>query len=566
MERTTYSAIGLFTIGIIITIATWFTIFDIIEDSYLASFQDESQSKINKIESRLQIYNGILLGSVGLFAASEEVTNNEWNTFISSTRVIDTFPGIQGIGFNKYIISESEKAELVNTMRDYGMEDFEVKPPGERSEYFPVVYLFPDNEANKRAIGYDINSEPIRSEAITKLKTSQELTITGKIILVQESGQNIQNGFLMLLPVFDKSGDKLIGLISAVFRMNDLMEPIIENEFIEKNNIRLYDSEEIPDNILYDSNEFVEVTNIQEEYLFRDSINFGNREWIFVIQSGPPELTDSDRNVLIAIPLVGLGITIMGLVAFLNFNKTVVAKQIQKRRDEFDSMISHELKTPLVPIIGYCDMLLSPDLLGKLNHDQLEAVKKILSNTDHMKSLIQTILDIQKIDLDKLKLDFSIVDLREFISEIIHSHQSIMVEKNIQLTMNSIPSLNVRIDKERIKEVITNIIQNAVDFVPKNNGTINVEGQDLGNKFRITISNNGKQIPHDQLQQIFKKFHQVDTGETRVHGGSGLGLAICKGILELHGGKIWAESNSKETSFIFEIPSKINSGKGEDKS
>ena len=219
------------------------------------------------------------------------------------------------------------------------------------------------------------------------------------------------------------------------------------------------------------------------------------------------------RNILISIPVVGFGISIMGYFAFINFNKSVIAKQIQKRRNEFESMMSHELKTPLVPIIGYCDMLLTPNLLGKLNDDQLNAVNKILYNTENIKKLIQNILDIQKIDLDQLKLQYSIVNLREFISEIIVSHKAIMTEKNIQLSMSYIPSINVKIDREKINEVVTNIIQNAVDFVPAENGIIRIEGQELGEKFRITISNNGQQIPHEELKLIFNKFHQVESGE-----------------------------------------------------
>ena len=563
MDKTAYAGIGILSIGIIVTVLTWWTVFGLIEENYLNSFQDDSQSMINKIESRLEVYSVSLLGTVGLFAASEEVTNEEWNIFISSTELIDRFPGIQGVGFNKYLTSESEKTDLINTMRGYGITDFEIKPPGERSEYFPVVYLFPENEANKRAIGYDIYSESIRGDAINNLKLTKEMAITGKIILVQESEEDIQNGFLMLLPVFDHNNEKIIGLISAVFRMNDLMEAIIEKEFFEENNIKIYDSKELPDSLFFDSNELSGFSIFDENYVFRDSINFGGKDWKFIIQSSHYPLNDSDRNILILIPVIGFGISIMGYFAFINFNKSVIAKQVQKRRNEFESMMSHELKTPLVPIIGYCDMLLTPNLLGKLNDDQLNAVNKILYNTENIKKLIQNILDIQKIDLDQLKLQYSIVNLREFISEIIVSHKAIMTEKNIQLSMSYIPSINVKIDREKINEVVTNIIQNAVDFVPAENGIIRIEGQELGEKFRITISNNGQQIPHEELKLIFNKFHQVESGETRRHEGSGLGLAICKGIIELHGGKIWAESDSNKTSIKFEIPSNINNNQEE---
>ena len=559
LQRPNPSSLAILLIGVTVTVIVWFVFLDFIEESYQHSFLDESKLIIQKTESRLQVYNGVLLGAVGLFAASEEVTPEEWGIFIKSTKLIETFPGIQGVGYNKYISGESEKMDLVDQMEEYGIENYQIKPEGIRAEYFPVVYIFPENEENLRAIGYDIYSEEIRLDAVNNVIATNEMSITGKITLVQEGDTDIQNGFLMLIPIFDgEEQQKIMGLISAVFRVDDLMFAIIDNESFENKNIRFYDSVESLDTLFFDSNKKFQVPDSDEGYSFRDSINFGNKEWVFVVQGKQPELSNSDRNILIIIPVIGVGMSILGLIAFSNFNKNVVAKQIQKRRDEFDSMISHELKTPLVPIVGYCDLLLAPDLLGKLNDEQLNAVNKIVTNTDHIRRLIENILDSQKLALGKFNLQYSTVNFREFVLEIVNSHQSILSEKNISLSMEHVPSIQVKMDALRIKEVFTNIIQNAVDFVPKHNGKISINAEDLKGKIRVSISNNGSMIPHKQLSEIFKKFHQVDSGETRKHGGSGLGLAICKGIVELHGGKIWAESDPYKTSFIFEIYSNPN--------
>lgn len=559
MQRSTSSSLIIFCIGLIATAIVWFAFFELIESTQIKSFQEESHSLIQKVESRLQVYNGILLGSVGLFAASDEVTPEEWSTFIKSTKLIESYPGIQGVGFNKYLQNDFEKPELVKKMNEYGYTDFEIKPVGSREMYFPVIYIFPENEANKRAIGYDIYSESVRSKAVDNAITLNEMSITGKIVLVQEGEGEAQNGFLMLIPVYESNLEqKMSGLISAVFRVNDLIFEILEEDTFQKNNVRIYETVESQENQLFDSNKFNEISNLNENFSYIETISFGNMDWVFVIDSPKPELTDSEKNLLIAIPIVGVSISIMGFVLFLNFNKTVVAKQIQKRRDEFDSMISHELKTPLVPIMGYCDMLLYPEYLGKLNDGQLHAVKKIVTNVDHMKMLIQNILDSQKMDLNQLKLEYSTVNLKDFISEIVFSHTPITSEKGISLSMNNIPNIQVTLDASRIKEVITNIILNAIDFLPEKNGKISITATELEDNLRISISNNGSQIPHEHLNLIFDKFHQVETGVTRRHGGSGLGLAVCKGIIQLHGGKIWVESDKNITSFIFEINLKAN--------
>ena len=217
-------------------------------------------------------------------------------------------------------------------------------------------------------------------------------------------------------------------------------------------------------------------------------------------------------------------------------------------------MISHELKTPLVPIRGYCDMLLDKKLLGDLNEPQKKAVKNILTNSDHLLELIQKILQAQKVEMGEMILDLEKITSRDLVNEVYETYKPITTNKNIQFEIEEIPSKILQVDKKLIKEVFTNIILNAIDFVPEKTGKITLSPIEIDHKIRFRITNNGAQIPKDKLENLFLKFYQVDTSHTRQHGGSGLGLAICKGIVEAHGGKIWAESFPKNTSFIFEIP------------
>jgi len=230
-------------------------------------------------------------------------------------------------------------------------------------------------------------------------------------------------------------------------------------------------------------------------------------------------------------------------------------KKSGKEKDEFMSMLSHEMKTPLVPILGYSEMLLKPELIGKLNQKQINAVKIIEKNAEHLKKMILELLQLQKLDLQQ-SVSISKIELKEFFDELIAELEPKIKEKNIVLKIEESAVDVIFSDKIKLKQVFTNIILNAIEFIPKNDGLIKISSIEEDNDFvRFLVSDNGDGIPTEDLSKIFTKFYQVDTGLARRHDGSGLGLSICQEIIETMQGKIWAESNKGEGSkFIFSIP------------
>ena len=229
-------------------------------------------------------------------------------------------------------------------------------------------------------------------------------------------------------------------------------------------------------------------------------------------------------------------------------------KKIDKMKDEFVAMISHELKNPLIPIIGNCDLLNDPDVGGKLTSTQKELVQDIEKNASRLEILINELLDLQKINLKKMHFVLENIHAKKFISKIILEFSSIFKEKEIT-TINSCKNLSVNIDRNRIRQVLENLIKNSVDFVPKRNGTIEIGCTKENNTVVFSVKDNGIGISKENQKLLFKKFYQIDTSHTRKHGGTGLGLAICKGIVDGLGGKIWVESDvGKGAIFYFSIP------------
>ena len=220
-----------------------------------------------------------------------------------------------------------------------------------------------------------------------------------------------------------------------------------------------------------------------------------------------------------------------------------------KQKDEFSTMIGHELKTPLVPILGYSELLLSGDM-GKLTETQNNSVKTIFDNATRLLRLIQDILDVRKTELGKLNLDIRDVNAKEIIAQCLTAFKTTSQSKEITLVDNS-QDIPLQCDFERIIQVINNLLSNAFKFTPQKYGKIEVGAKIDNDSVIFSVKDNGIGIPKDKQVNLFKKFYQVDTSIKRSALGSGLGLAICRGIIESHKGKIWLESEAEKGTIVY---------------
>jgi len=230
-------------------------------------------------------------------------------------------------------------------------------------------------------------------------------------------------------------------------------------------------------------------------------------------------------------------------------------KDMDRKKIEFSSMVSHELKTPLVPILGYIQMLQKENFLGDLNDKQIDAVNEIYISTLKLQRLIGDILTTQKLDLGKLDFNKENTNVSDLLLSILKEFKPIALEKNIILEMDYDENIHILTDKDRINQVFSNLIKNAIDFVSAKTGIVTIGAKDQDDHVEFFVSDNGQGISADKQSEIFKKFYQIDTSTSRKRSGSGLGLAICKGIVEGLGGKIRVESEENvKTTFFFNIP------------
>ena len=228
--------------------------------------------------------------------------------------------------------------------------------------------------------------------------------------------------------------------------------------------------------------------------------------------------------------------------------------EIERLKSQFLANMSHELRTPLNAIIGLAEMM-EDEILGELNEEQQDAIKEILSSGRHLLQLINQILDLSKIEAGKMKLHKSPSDVVKLTNEVIKQVDVLLKEKTISTTTKILIETPIAmIDELRIKQVLLNLMSNAIKFSPPNTTiTIIIDGDE--DWLSISVKDEGIGISEEHKDIIFEEFRQVDDSHTRLYAGTGLGLALCKKLVELHGGKIWVESKvGKGSTFTFTLP------------
>ena len=236
-------------------------------------------------------------------------------------------------------------------------------------------------------------------------------------------------------------------------------------------------------------------------------------------------------------------------------NQLLKIKQIEEQKDQFSSMISHELTTPLFPIKFQTEMLKDSKILGKLNAEQINSIDDIYKNAILLEKLIADILNAQKLELGKMRFIKTNFDLKQFMNQIQDNSKSIIGNKSIEFKNTTKDQITLVSDPDRLTEVFSNLIKNSSDFVSENTGKIEIGAKVQENDVLFYVKDNGIGISKNKQINLFSKFYQIDTSIRRSHRGSGLGLSICKGIIEGLGGKIWLESaEGLGTIVYFTIP------------
>jgi len=234
--------------------------------------------------------------------------------------------------------------------------------------------------------------------------------------------------------------------------------------------------------------------------------------------------------------------------------KTVDDLEIaSQHKNQFVANMSHELRTPLAAILGYAE-LIQEGFYGAQPEKSQDALTRIRANGKHLLGLINTVLDIAKIESGQFTLNMTEYAIESVVETVRAATESLAQNKKLTLTTSVEKSLPVGLgDEQRLTQVLLNLVGNAIKFTDA--GEVSIAAGARNGHFAVSVTDTGPGIPLDQQGRIFEQFHQVDSSLTKAKGGTGFGLAIAKQIVEMHGGRIWVESMpGKGSNFQLELP------------
>jgi len=228
-----------------------------------------------------------------------------------------------------------------------------------------------------------------------------------------------------------------------------------------------------------------------------------------------------------------------------------------RHKSQFVANMSHELRTPLAAILGYAE-LMQEGFYGNQSEKSMDALTRIRSNGKHLLGLINTVLDIAKIESGQFTLNMAEYAIESVIETVRSATESLAQNKKLALKTEVAKSLPIGLgDEQRLTQVLLNLVGNAIKFT--DTGEVRVTAKAVNGHFNVSVTDTGPGIPPEHQNRIFDQFHQVDSSNTKAKGGTGLGLAIAKQIVEMHGGRIWVESTlGKGSTFQMELPARAH--------
>lgn len=560
--------------GLAITATLIYITFDHLRRNLKQEVQMESRELQIKFEGRLRVQAQMLRDAVAMFMVTDTITREDFTNYYNHSRINTYYPGIQGIGYSKYI-PQSILDQHINIVRNSGFPNYHIFPEYERDVYTSILYLEPFENRNLRAFGYDMFSEPVRHKAMQEAMDSSYSTITGKVTLVQETDEDVQHGFLIYTPVYrrgmsintvEERRAAIRGWIYSPYRIKDLTEGIFKQwhmSGLSKIHFSLYDGEIISaENLLYESHEGIRASARGVVFTETLPVSLNNTVWTLVASNEARPLL-LDPSVLL---VFFSGITISILLFLLSsalINARIRTREIQQLnlelekvntdKDRFISILSHDLKNPFNSMLGFLDIL-SKDL-HILEKEKVERFINYLHDiTKNTYRLLDDLLEWARVQTGKFNFEpvcFRFLSAYKEVYGQLYAHAR---AKEITISYDIPDDLVVLADQEMVKTILRNLISNAIKFSHPG-GEVKVATNSSAVMATISVSDNGVGMDEHKKNSLFNITQTVTTRGTSNEAGTGIGLLLCREFVKIHGGDIAIESEpGKGSSFYFNLP------------
>jgi signal transduction histidine kinase len=229
-------------------------------------------------------------------------------------------------------------------------------------------------------------------------------------------------------------------------------------------------------------------------------------------------------------------------------------QRVDVEKDDFISTVTHELRTPITTIRAMAEIIHDTPEMPQDEREQF--IRTIISETERISRLVSEVLDLEKLESGQQQLNKQSITLDKLLNLAVQSVSSVAGERRINIHLKDpVSQLMIQADTDRLTQVILNLLSNAIKFTDPKIGEIHIDAINHDGEVKVMVSDNGKGIPEEDLNLLFQKFYQARDQTRKKPKGTGLGLSISKRIVELHGGKIWVESEpGKGSRFMFTLP------------
>jgi len=333
-----YTAWIVLLFGFIFTGAAWYTSDQFVQANARDRFENRANEISSAIYARMLEYEQVLRGGVAFFNASGFVDRKKFHSYVTALSVGKNLPGIQGFGFS-VPVAAADKSKHIDDVRGEGFPKYTIKPAGDRNEYSAIIYLEPFDSRNRRAFGFDMWSNAMRREAMTRARDTGEASTSGIITLVQETKDDVQKGFLTYLPLYkntvplttvENRRAAFMGWVYAPFRMGNLMTGILGSGQTEIE-YEIFDGDRLTkDTLLFDSNKSFSRDNPTASGVITKTqkLEFQGRQWTLQFASGTSVLSASESRQPMMVALAGL--TVDFLLFYIISSLALLQKRAEK--------------------------------------------------------------------------------------------------------------------------------------------------------------------------------------------------------------------------------------------
>lgn len=359
-------------------------------------------------------------------------------------------------------------------------------------------------------------------------------TIDSLIIKEADARKRLE-AILEQLPVGIIIASKNGGLLSANKKIESIVGSKVPRNFIvgKSRFINYLDGDKAIDLSQYPLSRALKGKNVINQELI---IKRHDKRLVFVNVSSSP-IKNREGNIIAAASII---------------SDITHQKELERRKDDFVNMASHELKTPLTSMILYLSSL-NRRVKGNSDKTLLNTIKRIQNQTENLRELVDDLLDVSRLDTGKLRYNHEKFEINKLVNEVIVSLQETTSQK---IVFSKNKSTEITGDKFRITQVLTNLISNAIKYSSQE-GKINIKSKKKGNEVVISVKDSGIGIDKSEQLRIFDRLYQITDDEEKTFPGLGMGLYISKEIINNHGGRIWVESEKgKGSTFFFTLPVK----------